>query len=343
MNVSRVVILLLLAASGCGGTASSAPVALDAAPPTALAPAPSPSLTASATPPPPDVPHGAAPLSERRAHALSIDLMQRTNDAFDGRYPGPPSAVVDDTFVVIAGDPSAPLDDAAKVTRETVDALWQGPFVHRPDTAVVLWVSSSQPKARALMQYRAPGVRSDGLGLYDPRSRQIFVTDGPSGWGTTRHECVHPLLRADFPLAPSWLVEGLPALFEVAEIDGERMRFGAHFRLETVRTALTKPEWADQVKLDTLFTWTTDDAFRKNEALHYGVAREGLRWLHSQGLLWPFYTAWRDGVLDDPTGEKAFQAVVHKNPAEATEAWIAWLRSEEAEGMVPQAGTAVTP
>jgi hypothetical protein len=274
-------------------------------------------------------------VSERRAHELSIDLMQRTNDAFDGNYPGPPSAVIDGTFVVIAGDPSAPLDDAVKVTRETVDALWRGPFVHRPDEAVVVWVSSSQARARALMQYRAPGARSDGLGLYDPRSRQIFVAGGPSGWASGRHECVHPLLHADFPHAPAWLGEGLPALFEVAEIDGDTMRFGAHFRLQTVRTALTKPDFADQVKLDTLFTWSTDEAFRKSEPLHYGIAREALRWLHSQGLLWPFYTAWRDGVLGDPTGERAFQAVVHKTPAEASEAWLAWLGSEEAEGMVP--------
>jgi hypothetical protein len=269
--------------------------------------------------------------------------MQRTNDAFDGHYPGPPNVVVDDTIDVIAGDPAAPLDDAVKVTRETVHALWQGPFVHRPDQAVVLWVSSSQAAARALMQRRAPGSGNDGLGLYDPFSRQIFAAGGPTGWGTLRHECVHPLLHADFPRAPAWLVEGLPALFEVAQIDGDALRFGAHFRLQTLRTALADPAAATEVKLDTLFTWATDGTFHAHEALHYAVAREALRWLHGQGLLWPFYSAWRDGVLGDPTGEAAFQAVVHETPAEATEAWIAWLRSEEAEGMVPQAGKAVAP
>ncbi len=333
------VALLVLGAAGCSGPDPTAP---GAAPPTPSAPAPSASVVADAAPRAP----GAPPLSERRAHVLSIDLMQRTNDAFDGRYPRPAErARVDDTFVVIAGDPAAPLDDAVKVTRETVDALWRGPFVHRPDLAVVLWVSSSQAQARALVQYRAPGVRSDGLGLYDPLSRQIFVTGGPSGWGTSRHECVHPLLRADFPLAPAWVAEGLPALFEVAEMEGDTLRFGAHFRLETLRKALVDPAWAAEVKLDTVFTWASDATFRAHEALHYAAAREALRWLHSQGLLWPFYSAWRDGVLDDPTGEKAFAAVVHKTPAEASEAWISWLRSEEAEGMVPAptAGKGVTP
>jgi len=336
----------LLAASGCGGPAPGASPAPDAAPPSALEPAPSPSLTASAPPPPPpDAPQltPAPPLSERRAHELSIDLMQRFNDAILGRYPGPPHATVDDTFVVISGEPSAPLDAAVEATRETVDALWHYPFAHRPEKSVVVWVASSANTLHALVREHAPYIRDTGIGMYDPQSRQVFVATGPSGLTVLNHEIVHPLLRADFPRAPAWLAEGLPALFEAGQVrpDGT-FAFGAHFRLQTVRTALNKAE-ADQVKLDTLFSWSTDAAFRKNEPLHYACAREALRWLHSQGLLWPFYAAWRDGVLDDPTGEKAFQAAVHKTPAEATEAWIAWLRSDEAEGMVPQAGTAVTP
>jgi hypothetical protein len=151
MNVSRVVVLLLLAASGCGGTASSAPAAPDAAPPTpsALVPAPSPSLTASATPPPPEVPHGAAPLSERGAHALSIDRMQRFNDAIMGRYPGPP--------------------------HETVDALWHFPFAFKPEKSVVVWVASSASTLHALFWEHAFGIRDTGMGMYDPATRQIFV------------------------------------------------------------------------------------------------------------------------------------------------------------------------
>jgi hypothetical protein len=332
MNVSRFVCLALVLA-GCSGPDPTAP---GASPPTPSAPvpAPSPSLTASAAP---AAPTSAPPLSERGAHALSLDRMQRFNDAIEGRYPGPPHETVDDTFIVVSGEASAPLDEAVQVTREMVGALWNGPyFVHRPEKSVIAWIATSPATLHALVREHAPAMRDAGLGLYDPQSRQIFVATGPAGWGSWNHEIAHPLVRADFPHAPAWLAEGLPALFEVSEIrpDGT-FGFGAHFRLQLVRTALSKPEWADQVKLDTLFTWTTDDAFRKNEALHYGVAREALRWLHSQGLLWPLYRAWRDGVLEDPTGEKAFEAVVHMNPAQATEAWRTWLGSVEAEGVVP--------
>ncbi len=331
-------ILGLLA--GCSAS-SDAAQPLPSMTPTA-APAPSASVTAEAIPPPPDI---APPLSERGAQALSIDLMQRFNDAIMGRYPGPPHETVDDTFVVVSGEPSAPLDEAVKVTRETVDALWNGPyFAHRPERAVVAWIVSSPATLHALVREHAPSLRDTGLGLYDPQSRQIFVATSPAGWGSWNHELLHPLVRADFPRAPTWLAEGLAALFEVEELrpDGT-FAFGAHYRLQTVRTALSKPEWADQVKVDTLFTWMSDDAFRKNEPLHYGCAREALRWLHGQGLLWPFYRAWRDGVVEDPTGEQAFEKVVHMKPAEATDRWREWLQSTEAEGVVPAAGREVTP
>jgi hypothetical protein len=326
--------------AGCSASSDAAPPVPSALP--VLAAAPSAPVTADAIPPPPEI---APPLSERAARALSIDRMQRFDDAIDGRYPGPPHETVDDTFIVVSGEPSVPLERTVKVTRETVDALWSGPyFVHRPEKAVVAWVTCSPAAMFALAREHAPAMHGTGLGMYDPQSRQIFVALVPSGYATYVHELIHPMFRADFPLAPSWVSEGLPALFESSKVEPNgTFAFGAHFRLQTLRTALTQPDFADEVKLDALFTWTTDDAFRKHEALHYGVAREALRWLHSQGLLWPFYRAWRDGVLDDPTGERAFEAVVHMNPAQATERWRAWLQSVEAEGDVPTPSATFRP
>jgi hypothetical protein len=299
--------------------------------------APEPSSTAAT---PRALPTAAPPLSERANGVLEVDRMDRFNDAIEGKYPGPPHEIVDDTFIVISGDPSASLDKAVKVTRETVDALWNaGLFLHRPEQSVVVWVASSSRTLHALESKHAPGMRESALGMYEPRSRQIFVAPAPAGWGSYQHDLIHPLIRADFPLAPAWLVEGLPALFEVTELrpDGT-FGFGAHFRLETLRKVMTKPPWAKLLRLDKLFTWTTDDAFRNNEQLDYAIAREALRWLHSLGLLWPFYTAWREGVLEDPTGEKAFEKVVHKTPAEASQAWQTWLCSTDAEAVVPPAG-----
>ena len=124
-----------------------------------------------------------------------------------------------------------------KVTRETVHALWQGPFVHRPDQAVVLWVSSSQAAARALMQRLAPGSGKTAWGS-TTLSRGNLRGRRPHGMGDAPARMRASAPARDFPRAPAWLVEGLPALFEVAQIDGDALRFGAHFRLQTLRTAL---------------------------------------------------------------------------------------------------------
>ena len=44
-------------------------------------------------------------------------------------------------------------------------------------------------------------------------------------------------------------------------------------------------------------------------------------WLDEQGKLWAFSRAWRDGVADDPTGEKAFERVMGATPAAMNAAW----------------------
>jgi hypothetical protein len=71
----------------------------------------------------------------------------------------------------------------------------------------------------------------------------------------------------------------------------------------------------------------TDDAFRDgDEPLHYAMARYACQWLDDQGKLWPFYRAWREGHEEDPSGARAFAAVMGKTPEEASEAWLGWVR-----------------
>jgi hypothetical protein len=46
-----------------------------------------------------------------------------------------------------------------------------------------------------------------------------------------------------------------------------------------------------------------------------------------EGLAWPFYTPWRDGLADDPTGERSFTRVTGLTPAQANDAWAKWARA----------------
>jgi hypothetical protein len=71
---------------------------------------------------------------------------------------------------------------------------------------------------------------------------------------------------------------------------------------------------------------TRADFHAGDENLHYAMARYVCQWLDARGQLWPFYHAWRDGVTDDPAGEKAFARAVGMTPAQANESWVKWVR-----------------
>ena len=282
----------------------------------------------------------AKPLSDRLATKLAVSL--RSSLFYSARYVvefgGGRMEPVDDTFVLVAGDKNAPLDDAKATVHAAAQSLWHD-LSHRPTHAATVWVFASRRNYEKFVTWHAPGARPSDLSVYVPDSlfvpgtSEIFFCAEGQGLGGVDHEIAHHLVRYDFPRAPTWLGEGLPAMLESAQPnpdDGE-LHAQAHFRLQTLRTALTKPEYAPLVRLDALFGLRDEAAFRKHEALSYALAREFLRWADSRHQLWPFYRLFRDGVLTDETGEKAFAAVFGKKPADATAEFIDWLRSKEAE------------
>jgi hypothetical protein len=197
---------------------------------------------------------------------------------------------------------------------------------------VLVWIFGSHVKMRLDLATYAPGARQDGYGVYLPARREIYLATDTAGILTLCHELVHPMLEADFARAPLWLSEGLASLFELPDlsIPGEIHGLPAA-RLDDLRDALKAPDAARVVSLDALFALTTDDAFRANEGLHYAAARHFMRWLDNRHQLWPWYHAYRDGVLTDPTGEKAFVATLGKTPAQANAEFVAWVTSPEGE------------
>ena len=125
-----------------------------------------------------------------------------------------------------------------------------------------------------------------------------------------------------------WLVEGMASLYELPDFDSEpgQVHGKVDFRRDILLNALKDPKRAKRVSLDGLLALGNDE-FRDPEweSLSYAVAREAMRWLDSQGRLWAWYSAWRDGVLGDISGEKAFEKVMGETSAEGTEAWVEWL------------------
>ena len=100
-----------------------------------------------------------------------------------------------------------------------------------------------------------------------------------------------------------------------------------NWRYPRLRAAIDSPRERDAARLDALFGMSNQDFVSRDRDLHYAMARFACQWLDSRGLLWPFYSAFRDGFTDDPTGEKTFERVVGQTPAQANDAWTKWLRA----------------
>ena len=249
-------------------------------------------------------------------------------------------------FVLADGDDAARLDAAVDLTQRLASALTGTAFVHPPAKGTTVWIYGTGP-------FFEQGVRDHthwdtfnkgehpGYGMYEEQSRTIVVRTDTGGPGDLGHEIVHVLADSDFPRAPAWLAEGVPSLAEVPVFakgpDGrETVRFGAHFRLQTLRDVLAGHD-ADkraQIRVDSLFAMRTYVDFHETglQYLHYAAARELCRFLFQRGQLWDFWRAARDSVLEDPTANMAFKKVTGKMPAEMTDEFFAWVQSKPAEG-----------
>jgi hypothetical protein len=304
----------------------------------------SPQVLALLTPPPPD-PSAVIPLSPRAAASLAADVAKRVEAARSA--PDRPKRVIPvaGMFVLADGDDAARLDAAVDLTQRLVNALSGTAFAHPPAKGTTVWIYGTGP-------FFEQGVRDHthwytfrkdehpGYGMYEEQTRTIVVRTDTGGPGDLGHEIVHVLAESDFRRAPIWLGEGVPSLAEVPVFskgpDGrETVRFGAHFRLQTLRDVLAghDPDKRAQIRLESLFAMRTFEDFHGGpEYLHYASARELCRFLFQRGQLWDFWRAARDSTLEDPTANMAFKKVTGKMPAEMTDAFFAWVQSKQAEG-----------
>jgi hypothetical protein len=217
------------------------------------------------------------------------------------------------------------LETVARLVHRALEALYEDRLAKRPERPVtVLLFASARPYERFCVERLHESCISP-YGFYRPDARAIVMNAGP-GIGTLTHEIVHPLVEADFPGAPVWIDEGIASLFEAPlfPIAGE-IHGAKNWRLPRLRAALASRKERSAARLDVLFS-LDDRAFRgEDEDLHYAMARYACKWLDDHGKLWDFYRAWRDGVADDPSGERAFAKAVGMTLSAAHEAWAAWV------------------
>jgi hypothetical protein len=272
------------------------------------------------------------PLSPRALKALSdsVDQVQSHVPA------GVTATQVLDTFVIVPGDPGAPVAAAAELTEKTFAALYDAHiFRHRPEWAITVLLYSSHA---AYAKHLPPNAPQGSYGLYYPSAHTIYVETEGGGTGDYQHELVHSLEDADFPLAPIAINEAVASVFELATItsgaDGGPPTIHGlpHFRLQTLRTALSNPARAPLVDLDRVLSITDEKAYQapSTYSINYACSREMARWLDSRHQLWDLWRTCRENVLDDPTCVQSFTKVTGMTPGAATQPFVQWVQSDEA-------------
>jgi len=231
---------------------------------------------------------------------------------------------------VLAGAPSLSrtgFDHAVDLTRRALVALHAGRFDASPARPVGVWLFPTAKPYQAWCHARWSADCISIYGFFLSDERLLVMNVGP-GLGTLTHELVHPILRADFPRAPTWIDEGIASLYEAPVIAKPgSIRGIKNWRLPRLRKALDAAAERGAARLDRLFA-LSDDAFRGDgEDLHYALARYFCQWMDAKGWLWPFYRRWRDDAAADPTGEATFRAVTGLTPAAAHAAFEKWVRA----------------
>lgn len=235
--------------------------------------------------------------------------------------------VEDGVFLLVAPHPGPLFDAAVTLVRKALPAYFHERFSRHPHRPVTVFLFDAAAPYAAFCARRVGTACAGNLGIYNPRTREILANLGP-GVTTLSHEIVHPIVQTDFPDAPAWIDEGIGALFEAPVFPSPGEVHGAtNWRLARLKKALSSRAEEPTVRLDALFGMSRDGFAGDGEDLHYAMARYACQWLDEQGMLWRFYRAWRDGIIDDVHGEKAFREVSGMSPAEATGPWREWVRT----------------
>jgi hypothetical protein len=155
------------------------------------------------------------------------------------------------------------------------------------------------------------------------RHDNIMLMNVGTGTGTLVHELTHALIKPDFPQVPSWFNEGFASLYEQCSLgQDDTIKGHENWRLSGLQKAIKSD------KLRPLKELMEDRVFYKSEmtGINYAQARYLMLYLQEKGLLKKYYTAFRDGVKDDPTGYETLVKVVEPKKFDQFEKeWRAWV------------------
>ena len=191
------------------------------------------------------------------------------------------------------------------------------------NTVVVLITANDHDR---LMPTLKAAPKTKVAGIYQPTTHRVTSIDRGE---VLRHEFTHALHHADASAArqphPIWLREGLAMLFQDARITPSGLEPVLDAELWTLQKAIREKR---TFPLSTFFRMA-QSTFLKTPALSYAQAKYVVYYLHHRQRLADWYRRYKATYTRDPSGEKAFQAILG-NRTETLEAqwkkWVAGLR-----------------
>jgi hypothetical protein len=185
---------------------------------------------------------------------------------------------------------------------------------HDPAAPITLLLFTDATRYRTeALALREPLVSE--LGFYAPDRRTAIANVGNSV-GNMRHELVHPLLGDDFAAIPSWLNEGIAALYGSSKVTRRGVEFLVNYRLRDLQRALR----ADALPtLAELVTSGPDQMYGDRAMVFYALARYVLLYVDRQGKLAELYGDLRAAkpadhakILASYVDEKAYRTWARK-------------------------------
>lgn len=209
---------------------------------------------------------------------------------------------------------------------EQVLGMTGSPDESKPDA----WVMVILPTPGDFVQLIGVG----GVGGYYDKDRRRLVAQDIGA--TLRHEFLHVLhwrhMERLGQQHPYWVMEGLAALLEDIEDDGEGYRIAPSWRTNIVRRL---ERLGRLTPWDRLFAMERD-AFMKSRARgNYAESRAVLMFLHDRGRLGDWYRNYIGSFEEDPSGMLALERALGVNAGEAWRGYREWIRGLP---MVAEAG-----
>jgi hypothetical protein len=279
----------------------------------------------------------AAPVSASTVPVCPTTLAARIAEAQSLFGAAVRAETVEGAFLFIDPDHTPLFDESVHLAQQALPALRHNRIAPQPLCPVSVYVFASADHFRAFCGPRGYVPEAgNNLGIYD-RQRGVIVTDvsgGRSYVPTVAHELAHVLMDSDAVNAPLWFRECVASLYESPVLaPGDEIHGTDDWRYLQLRPAVNAGD--PGAHLGALFAMSDDD-FRARTVtgtdgtkylLHSAAARATCQWLDGQGMLWPFYRAWRDGFAKDHDGFGAFTRVTGRPPTapEAEAAWRAWV------------------